>query len=75
MEPFRPVVDRLVDEWVGAEFDKGSRRMLGDLMNNFVMYRGGNYKLGSVVSLYVQDCFNALNKKIAVDDIAGFEVA
>ena len=44
-------------------------------MNNFVMYRGGNYKLGSVVSLYVQDCFNALNKKIAVDDIAGFEVA
>ncbi len=75
MEPFRPVVDRLVDEWVGAEFDKGSRRMLGDLMNNLVMYRGGNYKLGSVVSLYVQDCFNALNKKIAVDDIAGFEVA
>lgn len=75
MEPFRPVVDRLVDEWVGAEFDKGSRRMLGDLMNNFVMYRGGNYKLGSVVSLYVQDCFNALNKMIAVDDIAGFEVA
>ncbi len=75
MEPFRPVVDRMVDEWVGASFDSNARRLLGDLMNNTVEYKEGNYKLGSVVSLYVQDCLNALNKKIAVNDIVGFDVA
>lgn len=75
MEPFRPVVDRMVDEWIGAEFDSGARRMLGDLMNTMVGYRGGAYKLGSVVSLFVQDCINALNKKIGVDEIQGFDVA
>lgn len=75
MEPFRPMVDRMVDEWIGAEFDSGARRMLGDLMNTTVGYRGGAYKLGSVVSLFVQDCINALNKKIGVDEIQGFDAA
>lgn len=75
MEPFRPVVDRMVDEWIGAEFDSEARRMLGDLMNTTVGYRGGAYKLGSVVSLFVQDCINALNRKIGVDEIQGFDVA
>lgn len=75
MEPFRPVVDRMVDDWVGSDFDVSARRMLSDLMNNIVLYRDGEYKLGSVVSLYVQDCLNALNKKKAVDDIVGFEIS
>lgn len=74
MEPFRPVVDRTVDEWVGAEFDSASRRLLGDLVNKTVLYRDGEYRLGSVISLFVQDCINALNKKIPVDDIEGFEI-
>lgn len=74
MEPFRPVVDRMVDDWVGSEFDVSTRRMLGDVMNKTVLYRDGEYKLGSVVSLFVQDCLNALNKKITVDDIEGFEI-
>ncbi|WP_293818648.1 type II CRISPR-associated endonuclease Cas1 [uncultured Parolsenella sp.] len=74
MEPFRPVVDRMVDDWVAAEFDSDARRMLADLPNKVVSYREGSYKLGSVVSLYVQDCLNALNKKAGIDDIAGFEV-
>lgn len=75
MEPFRPMVDRLVDLWVGAELDSDARHMLGDLMNNKVSYQDGSYRLGSVVSLYVQDCLNALNKKTAVSDIAGYDVA
>lgn len=74
MEPFRPVIDRAVDEWVAGEFDSGARRMLSDLPNKVIFYRDGSYKLSSVVSLYVQDCLNALNKKAAVDDIAGFVV-
>ena len=75
MEPFRPVVDRAVDDWVAGEFDSGVRRMLADLPNKVVSYRDGAYKLGSVVSLFVQDCLNALNKKASIDDIVGFDIS
>ncbi len=74
MEPFRPAVDRLVVDSLTVEFDGEMRRLMGDLANKGVYYRGGSYHLGSVVSLYVQDCLNALNKKIAVDDIERFEL-
>lgn len=74
MEPFRPAVDRLVVDYVGLEFDSDARRVLCDLANRGVLYRDGTYRLGSVVSLYVQDCLNALNKKISVDDIEEFRL-
>lgn len=74
MEPFRPAVDKLVIDCVDSEFDSGAKRVLGDLANKGVLYRGGTYRLGSVVSYYVQDCLNALNKKIAVDDIEGLSI-
>lgn len=74
MEPFRPVVDRMVDEWVGAEFDSDARHILADMLNNTVLYKDGTYKLSSVISLFIQDCLNALNKKLAVNDIAGFDI-
>lgn len=74
MEPFRPVVDRAVDEWVAGVFDSDARKMLSDLPNKVLSYRDGNYKLGSVVSLFVQDCLNALNKKAGVECIEGFDV-
>ena len=73
MEPFRPVVDRLVIDYVPEVFDTPTRRVLGDVANKAIFYRDGAYKMGSVVSLYVQDCLNALNKKIAVEDISGFD--
>ena len=74
MEPFRPVVDRLISDNLSSEFDRDIRLVLGDMANKSLKYRGGSYRLGSVVSLYVQDCLNALNKKIPVDEIAGFEM-
>lgn len=74
MEPFRPLVDRLVVERVGSDFDAESRKVLADVLNRFVRYREGDYRVSSVISLFVQDCLNALNKKISVDDIEGFEV-
>ena len=43
-------------------------------MNTTVLYRDGEYRLSSVVSLFVQDCINALNKKIGVDEVQGFDV-
>lgn len=74
MEPFRPAVDRLVVDYVAVDFDRDTKRVLADLPNKGVLYRQGTYRLGSVVSLYVQDCLNALNKKIAVEEIEGFEI-
>lgn len=74
MEPFRPAVDRLVIDFLACEFDADVKHVLGDLAGKGVSYRGGSYRLGSVVSLYVQDCLNALNKKIAVEDIEAFDI-
>lgn len=74
MEPFRPVVDRLVVDRLSAEFDAEMRRTLGDVGNVHVEYRDGRYRLGSVISQYVQQCLNALNKRIAVEDILGFSL-
>ena len=74
MEPFRPAVDRLVVDYLAGDFDVDTKRALADLANKGMAYRGGTYRLGSVVSLFVQDCLNALNKKIAVDEIEPFEV-
>jgi len=74
MEPFRPVVDRTVDDWVADSFGPDEKRLLADMPNRLLAYRGGAYKLGSVVSLYVQDCINALCKRIAVDEIERFSV-
>lgn len=74
MEPFRPAVDKLVVDYVGGDFGADAKRVLADLANKGMAYRGGSYRLISVASLYVQDCLNALNKKIAVDEIERFEI-
>lgn len=72
MEPFRPVVDRLVMENVQDEFGRDERLLLADLPNRMLLYREGSYRMSSVVSLFVQDCLNALGKRTAVEDIEGF---
>lgn len=74
MEPFRPAVDRLVVDCLNCDFDADMRRVLGDIGNTYVRYREGSYRLISVVSQYIQQCLNALNKKIAVEDIEGFRL-
>ncbi len=75
MEPFRPAVDRLVVDCLSGEFDSDMKRVLGDLSNKGMRYRDGTYRLVSVVSLYVQQCLNALNKRGSVEDIEEFEIA
>lgn len=74
MEPFRPAVDRLVVDSLNCDFDTDMRRLLGDMGNTYVHYRDGSYRLISVVSQYVQQCLNALNKKTAVEDIEAFKL-
>lgn len=74
MEPFRPAVDRLVVDYLAVDFDVDMRKVLADLANTSVQYKEGSYRFASVVSLYVQQCLNALNKRIAVEEIDGFRL-
>ena len=74
MEPFRPVVDRLVFDNVEDDFTKDTRRLLVDMLNQSLLYRGGMYRVGSIISLYVQDCLSALNRKLSIDGIEAFDV-
>ncbi len=74
MEPFRPIIDRTVfDNYVG-DFTRELRLTLLSTPTMIVLYKDGQYKVSSVVSLYVQDCFNALNKKIMVGNISQFRI-
>lgn len=74
MEPFRPLVDRLVFDNVDDDFNKEIKRLLVDQLNLVIPYRGGSYRVSSVISLYVQDCLNALAKKLSVDQIESFDI-
>lgn len=74
MEPFRPAVDRIVFKYLSSEFDADMRRALADVANTTLEYKEGKYRLSSVVSQYAQQCLNALNKKISVDDIEEFRI-
>lgn len=69
MEPFRPFVDLIVIRSGLASFGKEMRLLMLDMMNRSVLYGDGTYKMGSVVSKYIQGCFDALEKKIVPDDI------
>lgn len=74
MEPFRPIVDRIVFDNVGDEFTKGDKLLLVDMLNQTIPYRGGSYRVASVISLYVKDCLDALSKRLSVDAIEPFDV-
>lgn len=74
MEPFRPIVDRLVFDNIDGDFTKDDKYLLIDMMNQSIPYRGGSYRVGSVVGLYVHDCLSALNRKLSVDEIESFDV-
>lgn len=74
IEPFRPIVDRLVFDNIGDSFEKEDRYLLVDMLNQSVSYRGGMYRIGSVIGLYVQDCFAALNRRLSIDEIEPFDV-
>ena len=74
MEPFRPIVDRVVFDNVGDEFTKDDKLLLVDMLNQTIPYRGGSYRVASVISLYVKDCLDALSKRLSADAIEPFDV-
>lgn len=74
MEPFRPFVDITVIRSEIPCFNTQMRRLLLDIMNREVEYDDGVYKMGSVINRYVQDCFDALDRTIAFDDIKMYTI-
>ena len=74
MEPFRPYIDIVISRTDKDCFDVETRRQLTSIMSDFVVYRDGKYKLGSVVSLYVLECLEALGKRRDINDISCYEL-
>lgn len=74
MEPFRPIVDRLVFDNMDGDFTREMRRLLADVLNVSVCYRDGKYRVSSVISLYVQDCLSALCRHLSMSEIEPFDI-
>lgn len=74
MEPFRPIVDRVVFDNIEGDFTKEDKRLLVDMLSRPIPYREGSYRVASVISLYVKDCLDALARKLSVDEIEPFDV-
>lgn len=72
MEPFRPFVDNVVAMSGIQGFTKEMRLMLVDIMNRIVLYRDGQYKLGSVISQYVKECFSVLSRELPLEDLESY---
>ena len=45
MEPFRPIVDRLVFDNIDGDFSQHDRYLLIDMLNQSIPYRGGRYRV------------------------------
>lgn len=74
MEPFRPIVDRVVFDNFEGDFTREIKLLLVDMLNQSIPYRGGAYRVGSVISLYVAGCLKALGRRLSVDEIETFGV-
>ncbi len=74
MEPFRPIVDRIVFDNFEGDFTREIKLLLVDMLNQPIPYRGGAYRVGSVISLYIADCLKALGKRLSIDEIETFGV-
>lgn len=74
MEPFRPLIDLLVVESKIEKLDKEMKRKLINFSSRLVAYRGGEYKVSSVISLYVKNCIDSLDKKIEVGEIESYSL-
>lgn len=75
MEPFRPYIDTVIVRTDVDKFDANTRRGLIDIMSDTVKFGDGNYKLGYVVSQYVEGCLAVLNKKMKPGDLKCYELA
>ena len=57
-----------------GDFTREMRRLLTDVLNVSICYRDGKYRVSSVISLYVQDCLNALRRRLSIGEIESFDI-
>ena len=74
MEPFRPYIDVVIIRTNKDTFDSETRRQLIGIMSDPITYGDGRYKLGSVISSYVRDCLDVLEKKKGPSEIKCYEI-
>lgn len=61
MEPFRPVVDRLVWELKPEQFETEEKRAVLALLNEQVQINGRTEQIGNAIKVYCKSVFDALN--------------
>lgn len=72
MEPFRPLVDRIVYENMNEVFDGTMKLKLIDVLNHRVHISNSNQYVSNAISLYVKSVIKALKDK-DVDEIEFFD--
>lgn len=61
MEPYRPIIDRLVVEMKPMQFEKEEKHKMITVLNREVYIDGRNEILGKSVKVYTRSIFDALN--------------
>ena len=61
MEPFRPIIDRLVVEMNPVQFEKEEKHQMITVLNKEVFIDGRKELLGKAVKIYTRSVFDALN--------------
>lgn len=65
MEPFRPLVDKVVYTAMPEEMTTQGKRMLYDLMNQEISIAGYHQTILNAISIYAKSVFSALNESDA----------
>lgn len=60
MEPFRPIVDRRVKEYMPEKFDKEEKRTILELLSHEFIVDGKRQTLLNTVKIYVKSVFDAI---------------
>ncbi|MDD6347158.1 MAG: type II CRISPR-associated endonuclease Cas1 [Lachnospiraceae bacterium] len=63
MEPFRPIVDRMVIHIMPDVFEKDEKHKILELLNKEIHINGHTEYLGNAVKIYTRSIFEALNDK------------
>ncbi len=75
MEPFRPIVDKIVYENIGQVFDATMKIKLVDILNSKVMISGKCRYLTQAISIYVNSIFKAIyNQDITLIEFIEYEL-
>lgn len=74
MEPFRPIVDKLVYQNKEFEFNKDFKYKLINVLNEKIIINGGEYYVSNAIPLYVNSIFKALESG-RPEDIVDIRIA